>query len=115
VLIVDSRRPFTDLDIQMLEWFAPTGKPIHCILTNADKLNRNDATNALRQAQTLLASYVMEDGSPCPFTVQLFSALKRTGLDEATERIESLLGLNQPVTEPAAANQQPAADDAAQA
>lgn len=96
VLIVDSRRPFTELDIQMLEWFAPTGKPIHCILTKVDKLNRNDATNALRQAQTLLGSYVMEDGQPCPFTAQLFSALKRTGLDEATARIESLLGLDLP-------------------
>jgi GTP-binding protein len=115
VLIVDSRRPFTDLDIQMLEWFAPTGKPIHCILTKVDKLNRNDATNALRQAQTLLASYVMEDGSPCPFTAQLFSALKRTGLDEATDRIETLLGLNLPAQEPAmpeVPQEQQPADDA---
>ncbi len=32
VLIIDSRRPFTDLDIQMLEWFAPTGKPIRCMI-----------------------------------------------------------------------------------
>jgi len=46
ILIMDSRRPFTDLDVQMLEWFAPTGKPIHCILTKADKLNRNESTNA---------------------------------------------------------------------
>lgn len=97
VLIVDSRRPFTDLDLQMLEWFAPTGKPIHCILSKSDKLNRNDAANALRQARTLLGSYVQEDGSPCPFTAQLFSALKRTGLEEATERIETLLGLNVPL------------------
>lgn len=93
VLIVDSRRPFTDLDIQMLEWFAPTGKPVHCILSKADKLNRNDATNALRQARTLLASYVDHDGNPFPFTAQLFSALKRTGLEEADEKILSLLGL----------------------
>jgi GTP-binding protein EngB required for normal cell division len=50
VLIMDSRRPFTDLDVQMLEWFAPTGKPIHCILTKVDKLNRNESTNVLRQA-----------------------------------------------------------------
>jgi GTP-binding protein len=112
VLIVDSRRPFTDLDLQMLEWFAPTGKPIHCILTKVDKLNRNDATNALRQAQSLLASYVMEDGSPCPFTAQLFSALKRTGLDEATDRIETLLGLNLPAPEQSAPAQPQAADDA---
>jgi GTP-binding protein len=95
VLIVDARRPFTDLDIQMLEWFAPTGKPIHCILSKADKLNRNEQANALRQARTLLASYVDEDGHPFPFTVQLFSALKRQGIEEAEQRILDLLGLNE--------------------
>ncbi len=93
VLIMDARRPFTDLDVQMLEWFAPTGKPIHCLLSKADKLNRNDATNALRLARTLLSSYVDETGQPFPFTVQLFSALKRIGLDEANDKILSLLGL----------------------
>ena len=115
VLIIDSRRPFTDLDIQMLEWFAPTGKPIHCILTKSDKLNRNDAANALRQARTILGSYVLEDGSPCPFTVQLFSALKRTGLEEATNRIETLLGLNLPAPENAQLTRNTIADDAQQA
>ncbi len=93
VLIIDARRPFTELDIQMLNWFAPTGKPIHCILTKADKLNRNDATNALRLARTVLASYVNEAGEPFPFTAQLFSALKRIGLEEADARILELLGL----------------------
>ena len=94
VMIVDARRPFTDLDIQMVEWFAPTGKPLHCILSKADKLNRNEATNALRQAQNFLASYVDDQGKPFPFTAQLFSALKRTGLDEANEKILELAGLN---------------------
>ena len=93
ILIVDSRRPFTDLDIQMLEWFAPTGRPVHCLLSKADKLNRNDSINALRQARTLLASYVDEQRRPFPFTAQLFSSLKRTGLDEATDRLEDWLGL----------------------
>jgi len=94
VLIIDSRRPFTDLDIQMLEWFAPTGKPIHCILTKSDKLNRNESTNALRTARTILASYVDADGLPFPFTAQLFSALKRNGIEEADAKILELLGLN---------------------
>ncbi|MBS0308440.1 MAG: YihA family ribosome biogenesis GTP-binding protein [Proteobacteria bacterium] len=94
ILIVDSRRPFTDLDIQMLEWFAPTGKPIHCILTKADKLNRNEQAHALRQAQTLLKSYVDEDGQAFPFTVQMFSALKRQGLEEADAKILALLNLH---------------------
>jgi GTP-binding protein len=97
VLIVDSRRPFTDLDIQMVEWFAPTGKPLHCILSKADKLNRNEQTNALRMANTVLSSYVDENGKPFPFTAQLFSALKRTGLEEADARILALTGLDKPV------------------
>ena len=93
ILIMDSRRPFTELDIQMLEWFAPTGKPIHCILTKADKLNRNESVNALRQAQQVLDSYVDEEGNGFPFTVQLFSALKRVGIEEANDKIIELLGL----------------------
>ena len=95
VLIMDSRRPFTDLDLQMLEWFAPTGKPIHCILTKVDKLNRNESTNALRQARQILDSYVDEEGNGFPFTVQLFSALKRVGIEEANDKIIELLGLDQ--------------------
>jgi GTP-binding protein len=94
VLIVDSRRPFTELDIQMLDWFAPSGKPVHCLLTKADKLNRNESTNALRLARTILGSYVDAEGHPLPFTAQLFSALKRTGLEEADARILALLGLS---------------------
>lgn len=93
ILIMDSRRPFTELDVQMLEWFAPTGKPIHCILTKADKLNRNESTNALREARAVLDSYVDEDGIGFPFTVQLFSALKRIGIDEADAKILELAGL----------------------
>ena len=98
VLIMDARRPFTDLDVQMLEWFAITGKPVHCLLTKADKLNRSEASDALRLAHTVLSSYVDEEGRAFPFTAQLFSALKRTGLDEADLRILELLGLNQQIT-----------------
>lgn len=101
VLIMDVRRPFTDLDVQMLEWFAPTGKPVHCLLTKADKLNRNDSTNALRLARTVLSSYVDEHGQPFPFSAQLFSALKRTGIEEADNKILELAGLS---------NEEPSAD-----
>jgi GTP-binding protein len=99
VLIMDSRRPFTDLDTQMLEWFAPTGKPIHCILTKADKLNRNEQANVLREAKGVLESYVDEDGEGFPFTVQLFSALKRIGIEEADAKIQELVGLDREAPE----------------
>jgi len=94
VLMMDARRPFTALDLQMIEWFATTGKPIHCLLTKADKLNRNESVNALRQARTVLASYVDAEGKPFPFTVQMFSALKRLGLEEADAKLLELMGLN---------------------
>jgi GTP-binding protein len=93
ILIMDARRPFTELDTQMLEWFATTGKPIHCLLTKADKLTRSEQVNALRLAHTVLSSYVDEEERPFPFTAQLFSALKRQGLEEADAKILELLGI----------------------
>lgn len=94
VLIMDARRPFTDLDIQMLEWFAPTGRPVHCILTKADKLNRSECTEALRKAKTVLSNYVDDEGALFPFSVQLFSALKRIGIEEADAAVQHLVGLD---------------------
>jgi GTP-binding protein len=93
VLIMDARRPFTDLDRQMLEWFAPTGKPIHCLLSKADKLNRNESLQALRLTESVLSSYIDEHGQVFPFTAQLFSSLKRIGIEEADLKICSLAGL----------------------
>lgn len=116
ILIMDSRRPFTALDIQMLEWFAPSGRPIHCILTKSDKLNKNESANALRLARTVLSSYVDSQGQPFPFTVQLFSALKREGIEEADAKIQQLLGLDvepvEPIEPPAAEPDAEAGTDA---
>lgn len=88
VLVMDSRRPCTELDIRMLDWFAPTGKPIHMLLTKADKLNRQESTLALRTTRALMDRYntLANDEQ---MTVQLFSMLKRIGLEEAHEKIES--------------------------
>lgn len=94
ILVMDARRPFTDLDKQMLEWFAPTGRPVHCLLTKADKLNRNEASTSLRLTKSILASYVDEHEQPLPYTAQLFSALKRIGLDEADAKIQELFNLD---------------------
>ncbi len=80
VLIMDARRPLTDLDRQMLEWFGPTGKPIHILLTKADKLTRSEAAKTLQATRHALAPWADQ------VSVQLFSSLKKTGGDEA-ERI----------------------------
>ena len=79
VLIMDARRPLTELDRQMIGWFAGTGKPIHCLLTKADKLTRQEQTKTLAATRRTIGV----DFPHIPFTVQLFSSLKKTGMDEA--------------------------------
>ena len=85
VMIMDARRPLTDLDRQMLNWFGPTGKPIHCLLTKADKLTRQEQAKVLREVH----SEVADAGSP--ITAQLFSSLKKLGMDEAETVIAAWL------------------------
>jgi GTP-binding protein len=77
VVIMDSRHPLTELDENMLEWFAPTGKPVHILLTKSDKLSRQQATLTLNRVKSHLAQHF----SQC--SVQLFSSLKKLGTDEA--------------------------------
>ena len=82
VLIMDSRHPLTELDLQMLDWFAQTGKPIHILLSKADKLTRQEQALAIREVQETLAKI----SDNC--SLQLFSSLKKTGVAEA----EAVLG-----------------------
>ena len=87
VLIMDSRHPLTDLDLQMLAWFAQTGKPIHILLSKADKLTRQEQAVALRDVQSALAKI----SDNC--TLQLFSSLKKTGVGEAEAVLGGWLGM----------------------
>ncbi|MBV6475331.1 MAG: putative GTP-binding protein EngB [Rhodocyclaceae bacterium] len=86
VLIMDARRPLTDMDRQMLEWFGPTGKPIHILLTKADKLTRSEAASVLRATRDELAPWADQ------VSVQLFSSLKKNGVEEAEKVIGGWLG-----------------------
>jgi GTP-binding protein len=77
VIIMDARHPLTPLDEQMLDWFKPTGKPVHVLLTKSDKLSRQQATLTLNRVKSNLAEHF-------PFcSVQLFSSLKKIGMAEA--------------------------------
>lgn len=82
VLIMDARHPLTPLDRRMLDWFTPTDKPVHILLSKADKLSNNERLQTLRRVRQELASYPT-------VTVQLFSSLSRLGADEATQTIEN--------------------------
>lgn len=77
VVIMDARHPLTELDCQMLDWFGQTGKPVHVLLTKSDKLSRQAATHTLKRVKL----YLEEHFPHC--SAQLFSSLKKSGMDEA--------------------------------
>ena len=89
VVIMDIRRPLTDLDLRLIDWFRPTGRPIHILLSKADKLSRQEQTTVLRAVKAELASW----GDAALYSVQLFSSLKRTGVDEAEALLGNWLGI----------------------
>ena len=91
VLVMDSRHPLQPLDRQMLDWFCPSGKPVHVLLTKSDKLSRGEAGLTLAKTRKeLLASW----GESC--TVQLFSSSKKLGVEEAEKIIGAWLFVDNP-------------------
>ena len=82
ILVMDSRHPLKDYDIQMLEWANHIGIPVHVLLTKVDKLNRKQQAVALEKVEEALREFSVD------FSAQLFSALKRWGVDEAHQKLD---------------------------
>jgi len=82
MLVVDIRRQLGDFDWQMLDWCRDIGCPVHVLLTKADKLKREPAAKALAQVRREIGT---ETG------VQLFSAIKDMGLEQARRSLAELL------------------------
>ena len=72
------------MDQQMLAWCQSQRLPVHVLLTKCDKLKRGAMTIALREVSKILAA---EHG----VTVQLFSATRGVGVEEARQQIMALL------------------------
>jgi GTP-binding protein len=85
VLIVDIRHPLKEFDRSMLAFCTATALPCHVLLTKADKLSRNQATQSLAR---LLAQFTAEH---LIATAQVFSATAGTGVDEARQAVLDLL------------------------
>lgn len=86
VLMVDIRHPLKEFDQMMIQWCSEAGMPLHVLLTKADKLNRGAAQNALLKMKQDL------DVKNNPLlTVQTFSALKTTGVDQLREHLNRWL------------------------
>ncbi|MEQ1560066.1 MAG: ribosome biogenesis GTP-binding protein YihA/YsxC [Methyloglobulus sp.] len=97
ILVMDVRHPLTEFDWQMIEWCQHSSLSLHILLTKADKLTFGAAKNTLLQVQRSLKDVNI------PVTLQLFSALKKTGVEEVHQALDRLF---EPVTtnDPAEAN-----------
>jgi len=83
-VIMDSRRPLTDIDQQMLDLAIAVACPVHVLLTKADKLSRGKAAATLEATRKALADTA---------SVQLFSALKAQGVDQARDVLAAMLAI----------------------
>jgi len=88
VVIMDIRHPLNDYDWQMLEWCHHYQLPAHVLLTKADKIKRGAQQNSKLKTQKLLKEAGIDA------SVQTFSALKKTGLNELVSKLDSWLELN---------------------
>ena len=83
VIVMDARHAFTAADELMLELAAGCGRPAHVLLNKCDKLSNQEARNTLAAAKTRLAA---GQGG-----VQLFSALRGTGVPELRAQLDAWL------------------------
>ncbi len=87
ILLVDVRHPLKEFDRQMLQWSSQINRPVHILLTKADKLSHGAAANSLQQIRKEIAPF----GEMV--SVQLFSSLKRQGIDQAHAVLDEWLEL----------------------
>ena len=85
IIVMDCRHALKDYDRQLLNWCFEARLPAHVLLSKADKLSRGAGATLLRQVSDELASAFPVDLAP---SVQLFSALNKTGLDELHARLD---------------------------
>jgi GTP-binding protein len=86
VLVMDIRHPMKEFDEMMINWCESTGVPLHILLTKADKLKRGPA-----QATLLKIKKETKERLADKVSVQVFSALKKTGVDQLRDRLDSWL------------------------
>jgi GTP-binding protein len=86
VLVMDIRHPLKEFDTQMLAWCDGAGLPCHVLLTKADKLKRGPAQSTLLKVRKAI---------PETASAQVFSALKRQGLDQLVGKLSDWYGMTQ--------------------
>ena len=82
---MDIRRPLSDHDWRLIEWSMQGSAALHCLLTKSDKLSKGAAQATLLNAKQTLEKEGIDS------TLQLFSALKKTGVSDAHELLDMYL------------------------
>lgn len=83
IILMDIRHPLTDYDKQLLDWCVNFDMPAHVLLTKADKLSRAGQLKTLREVTEELPKL-----GPS-FSVQTFSSLNKSGVDEARAKLNA--------------------------
>ena len=83
VLITDIRRELSGPDRVMLEWCEAAGLPVHVLLNKADKLSHGAASRVLNRIE--------RESRSCGASVQLFSVLKKSGVEELSSWMDHCL------------------------
>ncbi|PIQ43314.1 MAG: YihA family ribosome biogenesis GTP-binding protein [Gammaproteobacteria bacterium CG11_big_fil_rev_8_21_14_0_20_46_22] len=86
VLLMDIRHPLKPFDEQVIAWAKSCSLPLHILLTKSDKLKYGAAKKTLDEVKRALPSELI--------SVQLFSSLKKTGLDECEQVLSSWMCSN---------------------
>ena len=94
VLMMDIRHPLTEFDRLMLDWAQASSMPLHILLTKADKLAFGAQKNALLKVQR-----DVRQGWGDTASIQLFSAPKRQGVEDAQRVLAAWLGLGESAAE----------------
>ncbi len=97
ILLMDIRHPMQEFDTMMINWAVDIDMPVHLLLTKADKLKKGPAKNTLLQVRKHLKEAQVDD----LVSAQMFSALKKEGLNELKSVLNRWLALEEPTTETA--------------
>ena len=79
----------------MLDFFAQTERPVHILLSKADKLSKNEQIKTLSSVKKALKPFAERQ----VVTVQLFSSLKKQGIEEVEHVVQSWFDRAAPVQE----------------
>jgi GTP-binding protein len=79
IVLMDIRHPLQKYDEMLLNWAQKRQLRVHILLTKADKLNRGPAMTAIQDMKKQLQAKNIKA------SVQLFSSLQKTGLEDAAQ------------------------------